>query len=447
MPLIRRRKAPFGVYSMRLLNLAIFLTLMSHVALNSSPTRGSALGDMQFIISPTFAFDTQIYLERGDLVRTTLLPYTTIVSPDPDPSIDAPIVVESQGSQNAIGGAGNNYLPIITQHGQRALVFEGFVWPRTFRETYPSQDIAVHQRFHLCADQFGSCPEGDGIPVVETDVLSIQEETPFYVKFIKPHPVGGQSNFIAGFLSKARFNRLLNQGVITDTRRFFPRIIHKGTKYYASLSTNCGETRESIDVSTIEGEASIGFKTLGLWDFLINFLSVEVGARLGYENQEELTASYGGDNIATELFEVILLYPNGSGDFYAEGTLNPIDRQSFFVAAEVNCSSVGQTKRKIHVNNIAVSSGENYFRLLEFENFYETPKNEIGSDDWEYQILTKNGGAYFMTSILDFQDYQRVIQIYYDKLGDIDLAHILLSLFNRSCWRTLNECVQILGAK
>lgn len=333
---------------------------------------------------------------------------------------------------------GEEYTSYISQHGVRLLIPSSIVSSITFPTKYGAQPIIFHEDYYICEEDNIDCDESTGIPVTRGLVFQIVSEEPDVTRLMARNPKpDGDVDLIKGKLRTTHLSTLIAQGTITDARRRYPRYLVTNFKKFDSLSTECGEIKESLDAKTFKAEISAGVEVepTGIATFLSKIFKLNLRLRgsAELEKAETIKASFGGERIATAYYRMSV------DQFVEDGLTVRPDKHTFYIGATLACIGTGGSlTTPVFIQSLTIiNSKEELIASVSIDNFYKRVniRDEVTNDSPLVELYMLNQSRVYLTSINSPKEYERVIKIWQNRVRDkdISLAHIFLATFNVSC--------------
>jgi hypothetical protein len=202
------------------------------------------------------------------------------------------------------------YALVTTQHGNDLLVVNNTISKRSYKTVFGDQAIIFHQNKYICPQDNKNCSEG--IDITRGDVLELVE-TSDYVHLRKTRKINDIKRVVDGYLPLSRYNKFRKTGILTDARKNYPKYILKSANKIESLSTNCGQIKKEVDMTSLATELKETVSPTGFIPWLRDVFSIEASASVRDENQNLVEMSYGFEDKAIEYHRVVIGVPDDSG--------------------------------------------------------------------------------------------------------------------------------------
>ncbi len=324
---------------------------------------------------------------------------------------------------------GKLYRAIVTQFGQELWVLSGKVAnDNTFKGSYGKQTLIFHQDAYFCPEYQKRCLENsdDAIDIIKGQVLEIREKPTASGEYYLLYRSTRTDNAI-GYLPEDKFKSFERSGILTDANNQYPAALLRGVRELKKVRTNCGEKWTGATANELAEELKISAGTPSFFDVI----KLRLGISITRSVEDKLESAFGGDNIATRRYELVVGYPNESGQFPEK------KNKRYYMSQEIHCVGVSQDKEAIHIVGLILRSETGLLAVLRSNEFYEPPQGrDFISEDDMMTIYQNNGRRIFLTSLSSREDYRKAIEIILKKmgkLGDVNLANILLSTINATC--------------
>ncbi|MDJ0833521.1 MAG: hypothetical protein QNJ69_08360 [Gammaproteobacteria bacterium] len=323
----------------------------------------------------------------------------------------------------------------VTQSGLALLIHHSAISAQPL-VPFAGKNVLVHRNMHVCNSR--ACSSKTWIS--RGSVLKVELEADGY-KAVRVSHFANNTREEELFFRLADYNSEVNKGFITE----YDALQDNGPKYRVlsstrinSLSTECAETKDEIDVTSLKADLESSLEPSGLIPWLSKWFKLSVNLAVGKEKTYTTSKVIGGADISVERRKIDVVKFDGDEEEPAVFYANIIYR----------CLKNSDIRVFIEQVQVKDKQGANKF-VHGFDALHGTEISDqpLKRSHSIYQIYKKNGNRPFLTSINNHEYYEKIIEKFFEEIEDASLLRIFLKEFNVGCSSAnRDDCSQIIDA-